>query len=57
MCVLGDSGDARVKSGAKHGCYMGIGDLGWYQLRTHRVTLDDSSGHSIFVTTSNDNRT
>lgn len=43
-----------LKSGARHGCYTGIGDLGWYKLRTHGVTLDVSPGHSIFVTTFND---
>lgn len=43
-----------LKSGAKHECSIGIGDLGWYTLRPHWVTLDDSSGHSIFVTTHND---
>lgn len=40
-----------LKSGASHGCYMGVGDLGWYRLRTPWVTLDDSSGQSMFVTT------
>lgn len=52
VCVLGDSADAR--SAARHGCYTGVGDLGWYKLRTHWVTLDGSSGQSMFVTTFDD---
>lgn len=45
-----------LKSGAKHGTYMGVCALGCYKLRTHRVTLDDNSGHGIFVTPFDDNR-
>lgn len=45
-----------LKSGAKHGTYMGVCALGCYKLRTHWVTLDDNSGHGIFVTPFDDNR-